>query len=147
MTAKKKIKKSGRGKSAPLLLSAFRGALAALIVTVAAVLALALIIKQTGMDESRISAVNQIIKVVSIFIAALAATRGAEEKQLLTGALSGLIYVVVGFLAFSLIEGSMGDVAMLLADAVMGLLVGGLVGLIFGKLLKKKKQTTGRKSA
>ena len=54
---------------------------------------------------------------------------------------------MVGFLAFSLIEGSMGDVAMLLADAVMGLLTGGLVGLIFGRLLKRKKQTTGRKSA
>ncbi len=122
-----------------MLLGAIRGALAALIVTVAAVLALALVIKQTGMDESRISAVNQIIKVASVFIAAFVASRGLMENHLAAGALSGLIYVVVGFLAFSLVEGSMGDLSVLLADAIMGVLVGGLVGLIFGKLLSKNK--------
>ena len=122
-----------------MLLGAIRGALAALIVTVAAVLALALVIKQTGMDESRISAVNQIIKVASVFIAAFVASRGLVENHLAAGALSGLIYVVVGFLAFSLVEGSMGDLSVLLADAIMGVLVGGLVGLIFGKLLGKNK--------
>ena len=140
MTAKKKknTRKSGKNSS-PMLLGAIRGALAALIVTVAAVLALALVIKQTGMDESRISAVNQIIKVASVFIAAFAASRGLMENHLAAGALSGLIYVVVGFLAFSLVEGSMGDLSVLLADAIMGVLVGGLVGLIFGKLLGKNK--------
>lgn len=140
MTAKKKknTRKSGKNSS-PMLLGAIRGALAALIVTVAAVLALALVIKQTGMDESRISAVNQIIKVASVFIAAFVASRGLMENLLAAGALSGLIYVVVGFLAFSLVEGSMGDLSVLLADAIMGVLVGGLVGLIFGKLLSKNK--------
>ena len=135
MAVKKVKKNTKKSKRNPILLHSIKGAVTALIVTVAAVLALALIVKQSGMDETKISAINQAIKVISIFIAA----RSVMEKQLFTGCISGLIYVAVGYIAFSLIEGEFGDVMLLLADLAMGAIVGALVGLIFGKLLRKQK--------
>ncbi|MFR9207885.1 MAG: hypothetical protein ACLVKR_06050 [Lachnospiraceae bacterium] len=89
------------------------------------------------MDETKISAINQAIKVIDIYCCAIS-SRSVMEKQLFTG-LSGLIYVAVGYIAFSLIEGEFGDVMLLLADLAMGAIVGALVGLIFGKLLRKQK--------
>ena len=139
MAVKKVKKNTKKSKRNPILLHSIKGAVTALIVTVAAVLALALIVKQSGMDETKISAINQAIKVISIFIAALISSRSVMEKQLFTGCISGLIYVAVGYIAFSLLEGEFGDVMLLLADLAMGAIVGALVGLIFGKLLRKQK--------
>ena len=138
--AVKKVKKTTRNsKRNPFIFHSIKGAITALIVTVAAVLALALIVKQSGMDETKISAINQAIKVVSIFIAGLISSRSVDEKQLFTGSVSGLLYVIIGYIAFSLIEGEWGDILLLMADLAMGAIVGALVGLIFGKLLKKQK--------
>ena len=138
--AVKKVKRTTRNsKRDPFIFHAIKGAITALIVTVAAVLALALIVKQSGMDETKISAINQAIKVVSIFIAGLISSRSVNEKQLFTGSVSGLLYVIIGYVAFSLIEGEWGDILLLMADLAMGAVVGALVGLIFGKLLKKQK--------
>ncbi len=139
MTVKMNKKRTSKQQSRPMIMDIAKGVIIALIVTVAAVLALALIVKEKGIDSAAISAVNQAIKVAAIFIAAMISSRGAKEKQLITGALSGLVYIVVGYLIFSLIEGDWGDITLLLTDAAMGVMIGALVGLIFGKLLKKKQ--------
>ncbi len=139
MTVKMNRKRTSKQQSRPMIMDIAKGVVIALIVTVAAVLALALIVKEKGMDSAAISAVNQAIKVAAIFIGAMISSRAAKEKQLITGALSGLVYIVAGYLIFSLIEGDWGDITLLLTDAAMGVMIGALVGLIFGKLLKKKQ--------
>lgn len=139
MTVKMNKKRTSKQQSRPMIMDIAKGVIIALIVTVAAVLALALIVKEKGIDSAAISAVNQTIKVAAIFIAAMISSRAAKEKQLITGALSGLVYIVAGYLIFSLIEGDWGDITLLLTDAAMGIMIGALVGLIFGKLLKKKQ--------
>ena len=81
-----------------------------------------------------ISAVNQTIKVVSIFLAAYAAAKSSPENKLLAGAGAGAAYVILGYLAFSLIQSRWGKVRLLLADLGMGLLIGALTGIIFARL-------------
>ena len=128
-----------------LALRTLKGAVAGLIVTVAAVLVLALIVKQTNMSDEAISAVNQVIKVASIFVAALIASRGLFERSMVAGGMAGIVYVVLGYLIFALIEGRFGDILLMFADLAMGLVIGLLTGFIFGKLLGKDKSTAPQK--
>ncbi len=122
-----------------------KGALAALLVTVFSVLILAVAVKGTSITDETISALNQAIKIVSIFVGAFVASRGAKERQALAGGLAGGIYIVLGYLTFSLIEGRFGDILLLFADLAMGVVIGMLTGIIFGKLLAKKEQPMAKK--
>ena len=118
---------------------AVKGAIFGLIVTVLSVLVLA-IIKQFGLSDGAIAAVNQAVKVVAIFITAFIATSGAEQNKILTGALAGALYVLFGFGAFSLIEGQWGSFSQLLADLAMGVVIGMLTAMIFSKIFVKQKK-------
>lgn len=128
-------KKPGSNKKASVW-RAVKGAVLALIVTVSAVLIFALIVKQGNVDDAVISAVNQIIKVACIFLAAFIATRKLVDNKLIAGALAGAFYVLAGFATFSLIEGSFGSITVLLADLAMGIVIGMLTAAIFGRVGK-----------
>ena len=112
----------------------FKGAVLGLIITIMSVLVFAIIVKQFGLSDQAISAINQGIKVVSIFISAFAASKSAEEGRILAGILAGGIYVVLGYLTFSLIESRFGDPGLLLADLAMGVVIGMLTAMIFTKM-------------
>ena len=124
-----------------------KGAVLALLITVFCVLVLALVVKGTSISDETISALNQAIKIISIFAGAIVASRGATERHALAGGLAGGIYIVLGYLTFSLIEGRFGDILMLFADLAMGVIIGMLTGIIFGKLLGKKEQPMAKKRA
>jgi len=128
--------KSG-GKKFPFS-KAIKGAVFGLVITVAAVLVLALIVKQGNMSDGAINAANQVIKVASVFLAAFIAARAAKAAHALVGALTGGLYVLMGYIIFSIVEGAMGDVLILLADLAMGIVVGMLTAVIFGRFLKRK---------
>lgn len=106
----------------------------ALLITVAAVLVFALIISQTAVSDSTISAVNQIIKLASIFTAAVIIGRRGGERRAVMGAIAGALYVLLGYFAFSLIDGALGDIKMLLADIGMGVVVGALTSAVIGRM-------------
>lgn len=122
------------------VMKSIKGAIFGLIITVVCVLVFAVIVKQAGLGDEAISAVNQAIKVVSIFIAAFIASRNLPEGHLMAGMMSGAMYVVLGYLTFSLIEGQFGDILLMFADLAMGVVIGMLTAMIFGKLRKQPKQ-------
>lgn len=113
---------------------AVKGGVLGLAATIFCILAFAVAVKQFGLSDMVISAVNQTIKVVSIFLAAYAAAKSSPENKLLAGAGAGAAYVILGYLAFSLIQSRWGKVRLLLADLGMGLLIGALTGIIFARL-------------
>lgn len=113
---------------APIL----RAALTAAVVTVALILLFALLLKMGWMGEDAIPIVNQVIKVASIVLAAYLATRRPEVKRGLMGLLAGMLYIALGFVMFSLVEGSFQFSVGLLIDLAMGAIVGLLAGLIVG---------------
>lgn len=87
-----------------------------------------------------ISAVNQAVKVASIFMAAYVSSKNSMQRQILTGAAAGCMYVLLGYLTFSLIQSSWGDVTLLLADLAMGAVVGMLTAMIFTRILKSENR-------
>lgn len=121
-----------------------KGTLISMVFTVAVILLFALIIKETGLSDSVIAPVNQIVKILGIIGASYFAIKGMLEKHWLTGGLAGLVFIGLSYLVFSLIEGMFGNVALLFSDMLMGLLIGMVFAIImanFGKSSRTRVKT------
>lgn len=123
---------------------AVRGSLISMIFTVALILLFALIIKETGVADSVIRPVNQVIKILGIMAASFFAIKGMTEKQWLCGAGAGLLYILISYFVFSLIDGKMGNVALLFSDLLMGVLIGLVFALIIANFMMKRKPKSGK---
>lgn len=134
----------GAEKQSGLILKALKGGILGLVITIMSILAFAIMVKKFGISDEVISAVNQAVKVASIFMAAYASSKNSTQRQILTGAAAGCMYVLLGYLTFSLIQSSWGDVTLLLADLAMGAVVGMLTAMIFARILKSENRKEKR---
>jgi len=145
MNTKTQTKPESKVKLSTFIKCGLKGSLISMIFTVAVILLFALIIKETGAADSVIAPINQVIKILGIMAAAYFAIRPMETKQWLCGAVAGLMYILIGYFVFSLIDGMMGNVALLFSDLLMGVLIGMVFAIIaanfFGKRKRKAKKT------
>ena len=104
------------------------------LLTLAAVLVFALLIKLFSWGSSVIMPVNQVIKLTCAALGCVLCIRG--EKPVLRGALSGLGTVLVTYFLFAAIAGSIsfgwGNVPDLLFGAVAGGIGGAIAALVRG---------------
>jgi len=139
-----KSKKNPKSKAfATYSKNALKGALIAMVFTVAVILLFALIIKETGMSDKTVAVIDQIIKIGGIIAASFFAIRGMSEKQWLCGAMAGMLFVILSYLIFSLVEGMFGNVALLFSDMLMGMLIGMVFAIIAANFFGRKR---GRKT-
>ena len=89
-----------------------------------------------GLNNNVITPVMQVVKVICIFVAVAIAIKPAKSKGWLYGALVGLLYMILTFLIFSLIDGkfSIG------LNALSDLLFQTLVGLVSGVILRLRNK-------
>ncbi len=113
-----------------------KGVLFSVFVSLVLILFFALIIKWTNLSDKFIKPINQVIKIVSIFLGVLVAVRKNRESALFKGLTIGLIYIVVSFLVFSALDKSFNLSWSILND----LLFGGIAGAISGVLFKIKNK-------
>ena len=116
--------------------SIFKGVLCAVVATLLFVLGFALIVQLAGIDNRVISPVMQIVKVICIFVAVLIALKPARSKGWLYGALVGLLYMVLTFLIFSMIDGRFN----LGINALSDLLFQTFAGLVSGVILRLRNK-------
>jgi len=114
-----------------------KGILHAVILSLILVFAFALIILISGLPSGFIRPGAQIIKVLSIFWGVAVALKGIEKRGWLFGALVGLLYTVIIFLIFSIIDTNFGITTGLLADTLFACAIGVVSELIF-KMLRAK---------
>lgn len=129
------------------LKGAMKGSLISMVFTVAVILLFALIIKETGMSDGVIAPVNQIIKIAGIVAASYFAIRMLSEKQWLCGAIAGMMYILISYFVFSLIEGMFGNVALLFSDMLMGMLIGMVFAIIVANFFGKGKGKSPKKTS
>jgi putative membrane protein (TIGR04086 family) len=141
-----------KDKKAPLsefLKNALKGTLISMIFTIAVILLFALIIKETGLADNVIGPVNQVIKIAGIIAASYFAVKGLADKQWLCGGITGIMYMLLSYLIFSLIEGVFGKIALLFSDLLMGMLIGLVFAIIaanfFGGSRRKSRKTQKRR--
>ena len=121
------------------VLKSVKGAIYALVVTVVFILIFALIVKESNVEPGLISIINQIVKILGIIFAAFIASRGVESGKILAGSMGGILYIVFGYLVFSLIDGAFGDIVLLFSDLAMALLIGTVTAIVVSKIHPKKQ--------
>jgi len=138
MNKEDKKKKSKTVKS--MILKPIKGSFLSLIFTIVAILILALVVKGSGITDKSLSVLNQLIKVFGIIFAAYIGSKGIEKRAWVAGALSGLFYIIMCYLLFSLLEGKMGNFSLFLSDAMMSVVIGIIVAVLFSKISLNKHQ-------
>jgi putative membrane protein (TIGR04086 family) len=126
-----------------VLAPALKSSIMAMIFTITAILIFALIVKSAELDVKSIIVLNEIIKIAGIMCAAFFAARDPRARTVPAAAMAGLLYIVIGFFVFSIIQGGFGDVLMLFTDAMMGVVIGFVVGLFVAKVIKRNN-TAGK---
>ncbi len=116
--------------------SIIKGVLFSVFISLILILIFALVIKLTNLSDGFIKPINQVIKILSIFLGVLLAVRKNREGAFFKGILIGLIYIVVSFLVFSALDKSFNLSWSILND----LLFGGIAGAISGVLFKIKNK-------
>ncbi len=112
------------------LVAVTKGTLLAIILSLMCILVLALIIKLANLDDTLIPPINQAIKIISIVIGSGYAAKNSRQRGWLKGSATGLLYILLGFLLFSLVDGGFSLNRIILSDSLMGIIVGGIGGII-----------------
>lgn len=113
-----------------LFISILKGAIVSLAVSLVLILIFALVIRFFSVSDSLIFPINQVIKIISLFVGVMALTRGCKEKGLLKGAILGLVYFLLSFIVFSILQGDFSIGMSNIYDLLLTTLMGGIIGVI-----------------
>lgn len=111
-----------------------RGVILSILATAVLVILFALLISLFDFSDSLIHLVNQLIKIAAIGAGVFYAVFPGSSKGLLYGALVGLIYMAAGVIVYALLTGQQCTVSAYLADILMGVAAGGLIGLLRSRM-------------
>lgn len=123
-------------ESEKFILDTIKGVVISAIISLVGILVFALIIKLTGLSSSVIKAVNQFIKVISMFLGCFFSI--TENKGLIKGIVLGVSYTVIIYLLFLIMGVNAFSVSFIIELIVMGIL-GGIFGIIIVNMRSKRK--------
>ena len=124
-----------KSNASGFFVSIVKGIATALIITLVGVLIFAGIVKLATLSSGVIKAVNQFIKILSVFLGCSFSLK--ESKGLIKGAIVGVCSTVLTYLIFALIGSGISFGLAFLLDIVLGLVVGGVSGVIAVNVKKK----------
>ena len=117
-------------KQGNLVLAIIKSSLIALCISLISILFFAFLLKFTNISDKFITPVNQVIKGVSIFLGVFLGFRKEKKMGLLGGFLVGLIYTIIAFISFSLLDGGFSFDKTLIYDIIFGSIIGAICGII-----------------
>ena len=133
MKTKRRKKQPEKGNGT--LLRVLKASLLGCVVTIIAILLFALLLKIELLGEDSIPVMTSVIKALCAAFAGLLAARGCQERGWIWGGIGGAFYVLVSYVAFSLVEKTLAFTLGLLADMLMGF-VAGIAGSLILQLKK-----------
>ena len=107
----------------------------AALVTLAAVLVFALLVKLFSIGSGAITAVNQVIKAVAIFVGCMVCVK--PGRGLLKGLVSGVAVIILTYFLFAILAGEITFGWTNVLDLVFGALVGAVSGFVAGFVKNK----------
>lgn len=110
-----------------------------LLISFAAILLFAVIVKTFGITEKTISAINTGIKTFAILTGVLIGIKD-RKSGLIKGLLAGLLYIVLSFLIFALLDGGFANAKFSVFDLLLGAVAGIISGVIKVNLKINKKR-------
>lgn len=110
--------------------SIFKGVMWAVIATLLFVLGFALVMQWTHLSNAVVKPVMQVIKVLCIFMAVALGLKHAKGKGWLLGGAIGIIYMILTFLIFSMLDGNFTVGLGALSDLLFQTLTGVVSGMV-----------------
>ena len=117
-------------KDRSFLLAIIKGSLIALCISLVGILIFAFILKFASISDKAIRPINQIIKGVSVLVGVFVAMRKVDKMGLVGGILIGLVYTILAFVVFSILDGNFEFNLTLLNDLLFGGIMGAICGII-----------------
>ena len=117
------------------IISVIKGAIFAVLITLVGILIFALIISISGISGSAVKAVNQFIKILSVFLGCFIFLK--EDKGLLKGLFTGLLYEIIISLIF-LIVGVKLTLSWCFIDLIFLCVIGVISGIISINVKERK---------
>lgn len=130
---KEKIK-----SNASFVISLLKSAILGVIVSIVFVLILAFVLKFVELSDGVITVIDEVIKIVSIFIATISLVKKSPYKILFKSALLGAVYTILTFIVFSALRGSYSFGLGLIIDIVLGAVVGIIIAIILNIFTRDK---------
>lgn len=124
-------------KDRSILLAIIKGSLIALCISLVGILIFAFILKFASVSDKAIRPINQIIKGVSVLIGVFVAMRKVDKMGLVGGLLIGLVYTILAFVVFSILDGNFEFNLTLLNDLLFGGIMGAICGIIAVNVKKR----------
>ena len=106
-------------------------------VSILLVLLFAFVLKFVDLNSSTISLVDQIIKIISVFIAVVILSKSSSESLLIKGLITGAIYSIVTFIVFSILNGGFNIGIGIITDIAFSALIGGISAILINIFAKK----------
>ena len=120
------------------IIQVLKGLVFSLIICIALILIFAIFVKYCSINVATIQGINQAIKIVSVIMGVLLSVR--QSKGFLKGGATGLLFVVISYLIFSLLEGKFGVGWSELIDLASGIISGSISGILSVNLIKPKNR-------
>ena len=125
-----------RGKGKGMLGGVIKGVLVGASITVISIAVFALILNWWNASDRAITAINQVVKFVSILAAVVTAQGSEAQGGVMRGICVGLLYMALGIICYCLLMGKNPEFSGYMADLGMGIASGGLFGMILGSRKK-----------
>ena len=116
--------------NASFLLQLVKSSVLGVLISIVLVLILAFVLKFVELSDGVITILDEIIKIISIFIATINLVKKSPYKLLYKGALIGAVYTILTFIVFSALRGNYTFGATFIVDIIMGAVVGIIVAIM-----------------
>ena len=120
-----------------MIISLFSGVLLSIASTLIMILLFALLIRFFNIPDSFIFPINQVIKVISLFLGMLIFLKKVNNNGLLKGLLLGFSYYLLSTIVFSILQGSFSFKLNNFVDLALTTLIGGIIGIIIVNIKKR----------
>lgn len=112
------------------ILNLLKGTLAAVSTTLILILLFALLIRFFDISDSWIFPVNQVIKVISLFVGIISTIKVDAKNGFIKGLLLAISYFLLSYIVFSILQGRLAFALTNLYDFLITALMGGIIGII-----------------
>lgn len=119
------------------IVSILKSCLLGLVATLICTVILAIVLKFADIPSKIVSYINDIIKALSIFFVVLMLKKSTDQKLLLRAAIAGVVYGLLSFVIFSILNGGFQFNVGILFDLIFAVVVAVVASIIF-KLTSKK---------
>ena len=128
---------------AQALASVLKGLLCAVVLTLLLMVGVAALALGVRISDGMLTALNQVMKLLSILLGAAVAVGRGGRRGFLTGMTVAMLYMTVGYVCYAALGGNAFVASQMLGE----ILIGGALGAVAGAVLSNLPEKRGRRTA